>query len=57
VVNDLAYSRTGSWYVPKFDRVARLLTFVIKQEDPCEGDFHVRFGENLRVQLPWVTRL
>ena len=22
-----------------------------------KGDFHVRFRENLRVQLPWVTRL
>ena len=22
-----------------------------------KGDFHVRFRENLRVKLPWVTRL
>ncbi len=22
-----------------------------------KGDFHVRFCENLRVKLPWVTRL
>jgi len=22
-----------------------------------KGDFQVRFRENLRVQLPWVTRL
>jgi hypothetical protein len=30
MVNVLAYSHTGSWYVPKFDRGLRLLTFVIK---------------------------
>jgi hypothetical protein len=22
-----------------------------------KGDFHVRFRENLRVKLPWVTQL
>jgi hypothetical protein len=36
--------------------IFRLLTLVIKQEEPYE-DFHVRFCENLRVKLPRVTRL
>jgi len=32
-------------------------TFVINRKSRMKGDFHVRFRENLRVKLPWVTRL
>ena len=34
-----------------------LNTFVINRKSRMKGDFHARFRENLRVKLPWVTRL
>lgn len=46
-----------NWHVRRFAHRYLMTTFVIEQEEPCEGDSQARFRENLRVQLLWVTRL